>query len=242
MKKLLLTVSLLTLLLAPLVTNANDQPWPLQTPAINIHNTASLQRGARDFMNRCAGCHSLQAMTYEQMGRAAGIVNEDNDVYENLVKDNLIFTGASLDAPIRASMDREEAVKWLGKYAPDLSHIVQARSRRWVYTFLMSYYADPKAEWGVNNLLIPDIKMPDVLANVRGKVTVVYQQDGSHTISHLQLQNQAKIEQTANDLTNFLTVVGEPHRANRANVGFWILLVILLLSIVAYLWSHDKRD
>ncbi len=33
----------------------------------DISNTASLQRGARNFMNYCSGCHSLKYLRYNRM-------------------------------------------------------------------------------------------------------------------------------------------------------------------------------
>ena len=37
----------------------------------DIKNTESLQRGARDFMNYCSGCHSLKYLRYNRIGRGS---------------------------------------------------------------------------------------------------------------------------------------------------------------------------
>ncbi|MGH8441867.1 MAG: cytochrome c1, partial [Nevskiaceae bacterium] len=36
-------------------------------------NVASLQRGARDFMAYCSGCHSLKYLRYNRLGKDLGI-------------------------------------------------------------------------------------------------------------------------------------------------------------------------
>ena len=50
----------------------------------NINNKASLQRGAKYFMNYCSGCHSLK---YMRMSTLA----EDLDIEETVFAKNLIF-------------------------------------------------------------------------------------------------------------------------------------------------------
>ena len=51
---------------------------------IDLYNKGSLQNGARLFVNYCMGCHSLQYMRYNRMGKDLGISDE-------LVADNLLF-------------------------------------------------------------------------------------------------------------------------------------------------------
>jgi len=40
---------------------------------INIHDRASVQRGAKLFMNYCSGCHSLRYMRYNRMANDLGL-------------------------------------------------------------------------------------------------------------------------------------------------------------------------
>ena len=42
--------------------------WQDWQPGNDISNTASLQRGAGNFMGYCAGCHSLKYVRYSRMG------------------------------------------------------------------------------------------------------------------------------------------------------------------------------
>src|SRR5690348_7043104 len=82
----------------------------------NTHLTeqASLQHGAKLFMNYCSGCHSLKYMRYSRIG-------EDLGLSEKEVTDNLNFTGAKYMDRIKVSMRPEDATAWLGKAPPDLS-------------------------------------------------------------------------------------------------------------------------
>ena len=41
----------------------------------------SLQRGAKYYMNYCAGCHSLKYMRFERMAKNIGITNKEGEVY-----------------------------------------------------------------------------------------------------------------------------------------------------------------
>ena len=57
---------------------------PLQQPANNdVANVASLQRGARNFVNYCLGCHSAKYVRYNQLARDLGMTEEQ--VIENLM-------------------------------------------------------------------------------------------------------------------------------------------------------------
>ena len=47
-------------------------------PAGNdIYNTASLQRGARNFMNYCSGCHSAKYVRYNRIAADLGAAHKD---------------------------------------------------------------------------------------------------------------------------------------------------------------------
>jgi ubiquinol-cytochrome c reductase cytochrome c1 subunit len=58
----------------------------LQKANNDVANTASLQRGARNFVNYCYGCHSLQYVRFNRVAADLGLS-------EDQVIDNLMFTG-----------------------------------------------------------------------------------------------------------------------------------------------------
>ena len=53
-------------------------------PANNdVADIASLQRGARNFMNYCSGCHSAKYVRFNRMGRDLGLT--EDQLIENLM-------------------------------------------------------------------------------------------------------------------------------------------------------------
>ena len=70
----------------PFAASAAGHGYPLQDAGTDVRNLASLQRGARNFVNYCLGCHSLKYMRYSQ-------VAEDLALTEDQLRENLMFTG-----------------------------------------------------------------------------------------------------------------------------------------------------
>ena len=54
----------------------------------DVNNHASLQRGARNFVNYCLGCHSAKYVRYNRVAADIGLT-------EQQMIDNLMFTGES---------------------------------------------------------------------------------------------------------------------------------------------------
>ncbi len=235
-----LKLGFILLLLMKLTYASQIIDWPLQQANINTQDTASLQRGARNFMNYCAGCHSLRDITYEQMAERIQLWNSDQEIYTDLLKDNLIFTGASITDPINTAMTMKQATAWLGAMPPDLSLIAKIRGANWLYTYLNSFYPDAARPWGSNNLLLKNTAMPNVLLNLQGAQEIIYQQDGSHTISHLVnsstgTMNPEQFQQFTRDIVNFLVVVGTPPRHHKVELGFWLELSLAFGLLIVYL-------
>src|SRR5215813_2857334 len=103
-------------------------------PAHNdITNMASLQRGARNFVNYCMGCHSARYVRYGRLGKDLGLS-------EQQVIDNLMFTGERIHDTMKISMRPEDAARWFGVTPPDLSLIARSRGPDYLYSFLKSFY------------------------------------------------------------------------------------------------------
>ena len=108
----------------------------LLTARIDVEDTASLQRGARIYVNYCLGCHSLSFMRYDRIGRDLGIGDEQ-------VKENLLFAADKVTDPMTIAMRPEAAAKWFGVAPPDLSVTARAHGPDWLYSYLVTFYADP---------------------------------------------------------------------------------------------------
>ena len=71
----------------------------------DISNTASLQNGAKLFMNYCSGCHAISFMRYNRIGEDLGLSDE-------LVAENLMFAGNKPGETITTAMPEDAAAKW----------------------------------------------------------------------------------------------------------------------------------
>ncbi len=212
---------------------------------IEPNDKASLQRGAKIFMNYCSGCHSLQYLTYRQLGEDLSIKNRKGELAENIVKKNLIFTNAKLDDPILSALSSEDAQKWFGKMPPDLSLVTKVRGVEWVYTYMHSFYRDDKAIWGSNNWLLHGTAMPNVLGELQGEQIPVFRREEKESvIDHLLLVEEGKLthiefDQVLSDLINFLNYVAEPTRMTRMQLGGWVIAFLVILFIPVYLLKKE---
>nr|WP_197720875.1 cytochrome c1 [Legionella spiritensis] len=239
MKRLL--IFLAGLLLASLSYASIGNETPLQSVNIDLHNKAKLQRGAKIFMNYCSGCHSLKYLRYNRMAKDLGVTTFDGEVDQDLLFNNLVFTKSKIVDPIQISMPPEDAIQWFGVVPPDLSLTARVRGAPWIYTYLKSFYADPSRPFGANNLLIPDVAMPNVLEPLIGHVIAINKKDKQHDegISHLVLvergrMNQHEFDSAMEDLVNFLVYVAEPVKLVRYRIGIGVLIFLGIFLIVAY--------
>jgi ubiquinol-cytochrome c reductase cytochrome b subunit len=118
------------------------------SPALD--DKASLQRGAKYYMNYCMGCHSLKYARFERTATDLGIPLP-------LAEQNLIFDDAKIGDLMQNAMPVPLAKKWFGAPPPDLTLISRARSPEYIYTYLRNFYRDdsPARPWGVNNRVFP---------------------------------------------------------------------------------------
>lgn len=155
-------------LLTGSLAQAEAGGYPLDHfPEEKLNNLPSLQRGAKLFVNYCLGCHSANYMRYNRLA--------DIGLSDDLIKENLLFTGTKVGDQMRIAMSPEDAKTWLGVAPPDLSVIARARSSGagsgsdWLYTFLRAYYRDDTKVTGWNNALFPNVGMPHVLWSLQGQ-------------------------------------------------------------------------
>jgi ubiquinol-cytochrome c reductase cytochrome c1 subunit len=239
MKKRLLP---LLLILVPVLTLAAEDGVHLDKANIDPDNQQSLQRGARLFVNYCLSCHAAGLMRYERMGQDLGIS-------ELQVAENLMFTGGKVGDLMTVATDPEDAVEWFGTVPPDLSVIARARGVDWLYTYLRSFYLDPSRVTGVNNLVFPDVGMPDVLWELQGwqkpVITTVKDADGTeHKVIDLELvkpglMTPKEFDRAVRDLVNFLDYMAEPGKHDRQALGVKVILFLLVFLVVAYLLKKE---
>ena len=213
------------------------------TADVDVTDKASLQRGARIFMNYCMGCHSAAYMRYNRMG-------EDLGIEESILQSNLMFGTEKSGDTMTIAMQKGDAEKFFGTVAPDLSVIARSRGADWLLTYFMTFYRDDSRPFGVNNLAFKDVAMPNVLWELQGMQKAVYKtvqrEDGSkhEVIDHLELENPSLLDskqykRTVNDLVNFLVYVGEPAQIQRKKTGVVVILYLLVLLVIIYLLKKE---
>ncbi len=57
---------------------AATDAWPVQDANTDVGNLYSLQRGARNFVNYCLGCHGAKYMRYSQVAEDLALTEERN--------------------------------------------------------------------------------------------------------------------------------------------------------------------
>jgi ubiquinol-cytochrome c reductase cytochrome c1 subunit len=233
---------IITLLLVQTTVYAADANIELKSLRVNLNNQASLQRGAQLFMNYCSGCHSLKYLRYTSMAKGLGLTTFDGSIDKDLLMNNLIFTSSKPHEPIEVAMPDVDARQWFGRMPPDLTLTSRERGPNWIYTYLKSFYKDETRPFGANNLLVPDVSMPNVLVNLQGEVIAAKNKGHSGGQPPLKLvliepgsMTQQEFDSALKDLVTFLVYVAEPHKLERYSLGVWVLMFLMVLAVFAYL-------
>ncbi len=234
-----------TALAAALIACVSLQGQAASLPevAVDVHDKASLQRGARLFVNYCLSCHSAAYMRLSRLAR-------DLDIPEAVAEQNLMFVSDKIGDPMRVAMNPREAEAWFGVAPPDLSVLTRARGVDWVYAFLTSFYRDPSRPSGVNNLMLRNTAMPHVLWELQGwqEPVIENQADGSGaavaTVVGVKLGKpgalgEEEFKGSVRDLVGFLAYLSEPAKPLRQRVGFGVLLFLAVFLAVAYLLKRE---
>jgi ubiquinol-cytochrome c reductase cytochrome c1 subunit len=190
----------------------------------------SLQSGARTFVNYCLGCHSMQYMRYSSL--------TDIGLSEAQVKDYLLFTADKVGEPMKAPLEPKAGKTWFGVNPPDLSVIARVRGADWLYTYLRTFYRDPKTVTGWNNLVYPNVAMPHALWTLQGERAL---DQKTHKLTEISkgTQSLTEYDTTVRDLVNFLVYASEPAAMSRKTIGIWTLFVLGVLFIFAYLLKRE---
>lgn len=239
MKKLL--IALVALL--PNLVFAAGAAVHLDKANYDLTDKASLQNGAKLFMNYCSACHSTAHQRYQRVATDLGIPDQ-------LMKDNLIFTNSKIGELMKNSMDKKDAAKWFGNAPLDLTLEARLRGPDWIYTYLRSFYKDPARPFGVNNVVFKDVGMPHVLEELQGIPTAVFETTiDANGVEHQQVVALESVEsgemssdeydRAVLDLVNFLVYSGEPNKLERQSLGFWVIGFLIILFVLSYLLKKE---
>jgi ubiquinol-cytochrome c reductase cytochrome c1 subunit len=207
----------------------------------DINDLESLQRGARNLMNYCSGCHSLKYVRYNRIAK-------DLEIPDTELR-NLMFTSDKPFDTINSAMPAD-AEGWFGKLPPDLSLMARARSVDYLYAFLKGFYVDKTRPWGTNNLILPGAAMPDVLADLQGLQKPVFKNEpdehGSANMVLVGVESMTagalkpeEYDRFVRDTANFLDYAGEPVKAKRQSLGIFVMLFLVVFFAFAYMLKKE---
>ena len=221
---------------------------------------ASLQRGARNFVNYCLNCHSAQFMRYSRL--------TDLGLTEAMIKDNLMFATDKIGSTMNVAMSRSDAAAWFGAAPPDLSVEARVRGKDWLYSYLLAFYRDDGSVTGWNNLVFPNVGMPHALWNLSGTQKLVeteYEDRDKAEAAAIAAKGLAAMEPAAggkfvvktlaedvpgslsgpeyrafvSDLVNYLDYMAEPVKSERINIGIVVLIFFGVLFVLVYSLKRD---
>jgi ubiquinol-cytochrome c reductase cytochrome c1 subunit len=232
----------LALVLAP-GAHASEAPAGMAHANVDVGNVASLQRGARNFVNYCMGCHSAQYVRYNRLAQDLGIG-------EKQLVENLMFAAQKPQETMTIAMRPEDAEHWFGVAPPDLSLIARSRGADYLFNFLRGFYADPSRPNGVNNVMLPSTAMPHVLWELQGVQEAVFVEEAAEggtsqkKLAELRLATPGKLtpeeyDRFVRDTVNFLVYIGEPMQLERQRLGYWVLGFLAIFGILAYLLKQE---
>ena len=238
----LITIVTAALLLGRVATADEEGGIALLKSGTDISNTESLQRGARNFMNYCSGCHSLKYLRYNRLAT-------DLKIPESELAADLMFTSDKAFDTVNSSMPKDSEA-WFGKAPPDLSLMARERGPDYLYSYLQGFYVDKTRPWGVNNLYLPSAAMPDVLAELHGLQKPVFKNEqdergnarmvlvGADAMTPGSMKPE-EYDQFVRDTVNFLDYAGEPVKAKRQSMGIFVTLFLLVFFAFAYLLKKE---
>lgn len=229
-------------LFVPALAWASAAAVLLDRAPVNLHDKASLQRGAAIFVNHCLNCHSAVSMRY--------IGLTELGLTEAQIRDNLLFTTDKVGDAMATAMDPAVAKAAFGVVPPDLSLAGRSRSADWLYTYLRSFYRDPDTKSGWNNTLFRNVAMPHVLWEYQGdQVRQVTEKMDPHTgdmkvTSKLVLERPGKMskieyDQYTADLVNYLAYMAEPAQGSRKHWGILVLFFLAGFAVLALLLKNE---
>jgi ubiquinol-cytochrome c reductase cytochrome c1 subunit len=230
------------LLLAPLAALASTGTTRLDTAPIDLHDKASLQRGAAIFVNHCLNCHSASSMRFSRLTELG--------LTEQQIKDNLLFTTDKVGETMTAPTDPAVFKAAFGVVPPDLSLAGRSRSPDWLYTYLRSFYRDPATKSGWNNTVFPNVAMPHVLWEYQGdqalQVTERMDPNTGDTIvtSKLALERPGKMskleyDRYTADLVNYLAYMAEPTQTSRKLWGILVLFFLAGFAVITLMLKNE---
>ncbi|MFO7478234.1 MAG: cytochrome c1 [Methyloceanibacter sp.] len=252
----LTAAALLLVLVSTLPAAAADAPkiegqsWSF-SPPFGSFDRAQLQRGYQVYQGACAGCHSLNLLSYRNLGEPGGPQFSSKAV-EVLASRAQITDGPNEQGEMfqrpgrpadrfRAPFANEQQARAAnnGALPPDLSVMAKARAGGpdYLYALLTGFHPAPEgfelAQGMHYNAAFPghQIAMPPVLSD-----NAIAYTDGT----------APTLDNYARDVSAFLMWAAEPKLEQRHKTGARVMLFLLVFLAIMYLakrrvWSRLRR-
>ena len=224
---------------------ASEGGFPLDK-APERTSVASLQNGAKIFVNYCLNCHSAAYMRYNRM--------RDLGLTEAQIKGNLMFASEKVGDTMKVSLDPKQAKDWFGATPPDLTVIARSRAdgakgsgADYLYTYMRTFYRDETKATGWNNLAFPSVAMPHVLWELQGQRAAKFVEEADphdhakkvHVFKGFEQLTPGTMDARAydnavGDLVAYLQWMGEPAQAQRFRLGVLVLLGLGIFTLFAW--------
>jgi len=217
---------------------ASEAGLELEHVETSFDDKVSLQRGFKNYMNYCVGCHELG---YARYARTA----DDLEIPHDLVMANLVFDDALIGDLIENALTEDDAKQYFAAVPPDLTLAGRVHSPDWLYTYMKSFYNDSSRPLGANNKVYANVGMPNVLHELQGDVTCddhgaddPTQCDLTH-VAGTGSMSEVEFDETIADLVNFMYYIGEPVRSRRQEIGIWVLAFLAALYVLTVLLGRE---
>jgi len=209
---------------------------------------SSLQRGYQVYTEVCAGCHSMQHLSYRNLSEEGGpefsieeakAIASQAEIEDGPNSDGEMFMrpGRLSDKFVKPYPNIEASTAANGgAYPPDMSVLAKARAggADYLYSLLLGYEEAPagfELDDGVyyNKFMAGQkIKMSEPISD-----GIVEYSDGTETTK----------EQIAKDVTAFLVWASEPHLESQHKMGFKAIIYLIILITLVYMskqkvWSR----
>jgi len=233
---------------------------------------AQLQRGFKVYREVCSNCHSLTYVAFRNLAEEGGPEFSEAQVRalaaEYKVQDGPNDAGDMFERPARAAdhfpppfpNENAAAAANGGKAPPDLSLMPKARTYErgfpWFVFDVVSQYSENGADYIVALLNGYEEPPKDVTVPPGGHYNEYYP---GHIIAMPKPLSDGQVEypktpegqpsapetvdQYARDVTAFLTWTAEPHLEQRKEMGFKVIIFLIVLSVLLYftkkrIWSR----
>ena len=246
-------LSIFLIILIPNIANGAEQNDPIKVDwsfkgLTGTFDRASLQRGFQVYKEVCSSCHSMQYLSYRNLGEPGGPEFSESEVKAIAAsfeiqdgpdsQGEMFFRSGKPSDKFKSPYPNEQAAIAAngGAYPPDMSVLVKARKggANYIYSVLVGYEDPPPGvtlDDGVyyNKYMVGNkIKMPNNLID-----GLVEYSDGT----------DSTMEQMAKDVTTFLAWAAEPELEIRHKTGIKVMIYLILLTALVYLsmkkiWSR----